>query len=314
MRVLCECTLLREMNPLIMSLAVTTGAVLAAEIVLGLLGLAPTWLLLIPFLWPSVVFYLHTQRLRLDRSPTPSYYPFFLAAVFFMAALAVWGLHRIFWFVREWAIHQAVMLMLIGTAVYAAQMARNVWLDFRKSRDVVAGYISLVLFTGGTMWWLHVCLQFFIATVFQMPGVRAALGIVALGVYCLFAVGKMPPPLHTYHPATKMRMFVPKIVAAYVVTLASFSLLYSGTSSAPIRTFCWTKQDAQGASTPTPLTFADSVYLSVITQTTTGYGDLTPCGSGIRFLAAIQAIFGTMIPLVGFGYLLTSIGEQKPEP
>jgi hypothetical protein len=125
-------SLLREMTPLVISLAVTTGVMVAAEIVLGLFGLAPTWLILIPFLCPSLIFYAHTRHLRSDRSPTPSYYPFLLGAVFFVAALAVWGLHRMFWFVPEWTIHQAVMLMLIGTAVYGAQMARNVWLDFES--------------------------------------------------------------------------------------------------------------------------------------------------------------------------------------
>jgi hypothetical protein len=46
---------------------------------------------------------------------------------------------------------------------------------------------------------------------------------------------------------------------------------------------------------------------SVITQTTTGYGDITPCLPRTRALASLQVLGGTMLLLLGFGYLLTSL-------
>jgi len=138
--------------------------------------------------------------------------------MFMGSAVVLWGLTHVFRFVSSWELHQATALTIAGTAIYAAHFARNVWLDFRTSQDVVAGYISQALISGGTIWWLFVCLQFFIVSTSLNQEVKLMLGIVAVPAYFLAVLRKMPAPLHTYSAATKMRMFVPKLFAAYLVT------------------------------------------------------------------------------------------------
>ncbi len=53
-----------------------------------------------------------------------------------------------------------------------------------------------------------------------------------------------------------------------------------------------------------PLTVVDSFYLSSITITTLGYGDITPIGDAAKILVSIQAVFG--VTLIGLFLLSLS--------
>jgi hypothetical protein len=96
-------------------------------------------------------------------------------------------------------------------------------------------------------------------------------------------------------------MFLPRLVFAYMLLVGTFSILYRAVSWQ--NGFCTTAE----ATSTRPLQIEDAIYLSVITQTTTGYGDITPCLPRTRTLASLQAVGGTMLLLLGFGYLLTSL-------
>ncbi|MCX7933040.1 MAG: potassium channel family protein [Rhodovarius sp.] len=52
------------------------------------------------------------------------------------------------------------------------------------------------------------------------------------------------------------------------------------------------------------ITFTDALHLSVMTLSTVGYGDVTPQDSGIRILAAVQAIIGQLLLLFGFAEIM----------
>ncbi len=51
---------------------------------------------------------------------------------------------------------------------------------------------------------------------------------------------------------------------------------------------------------PAALDFADSLYFSVVTLSTVGYGDITPASQIVRVLVSIQIILGVLLLLFGF--------------
>jgi len=271
----------------------------------------PKWWLFFPFAWPAQMFYSHTQKLRANRPPTPNYYPFFLFGLLFVTAALITWLDQ--WLLSELSStshHVAFGACVAGVAIYASQLARNVWLDFRSSQAVTAGYISLALFTGASSWWFYTAVQFSLAAV--RPSSHHLLRmILAAGIAALYlvVVRRAPPALHSFSASTKMRLFVPKLVVAYVVVLAAFALAYWSASFVSPNAFCWSKGEAHISSIQ-PLSLEEAIYLAVMTQTTTGYGDITPCEHNVRWLAVMQVITGTMLPLIGFGYLISSFGEQ----
>jgi hypothetical protein len=139
----------------------------------------------------------------------------------------------------------------------------------------------------------------------KSPVGRIAFATLLAGIYWVLAA-RRPAKLHDQKRAVKLRMFLPRLVFAYVLLVSTFSILYRVASWE--EGFCTT---ASATTTPTrPLQIEDAIYLSVITQTTTGYGDITPCLPRTRAIASLQALAGTMLLLLGFGYLLTSLDDS----
>lgn len=59
----------------------------------------------------------------------------------------------------------------------------------------------------------------------------------------------------------------------------------------------------------TPLGFIESIYFSVVTITTLGYGDISPSTDAGRILTGIEALLG----IVSIGLFLNSISERRAE-
>lgn len=55
-----------------------------------------------------------------------------------------------------------------------------------------------------------------------------------------------------------------------------------------------------------PLSLVDSFYLSAVTITTLGYGDITPTGNVAKILVSVQAILG----VATIGYFLVSVAQE----
>jgi hypothetical protein len=53
------------------------------------------------------------------------------------------------------SIHEAFVFSVVGMAIYSSQLARFIWLDFKTSKTVTAGYVSLVVLSGSVWWWFY---------------------------------------------------------------------------------------------------------------------------------------------------------------
>lgn len=60
------------------------------------------------------------------------------------------------------------------------------------------------------------------------------------------------------------------------------------------------------------MSFSESLYFSVATMATVGYGDITPVSSVARILAAVQVLVGILLLLFGFSELMTYMRAQRP--
>ncbi|MES2710183.1 MAG: potassium channel family protein [Pseudomonadota bacterium] len=63
------------------------------------------------------------------------------------------------------------------------------------------------------------------------------------------------------------------------------------------------------------LAFPDALYMSLVTQATVGYGDVTPHDDGVRLLAAAQVVLGQLLLLFGFAELMRGRSDGRaPRP
>ena len=65
---------------------------------------------------------------------------------------------------------------------------------------------------------------------------------------------------------------------------------------------------------PTEITFIESLYFSIITLSTVGYGDIIPASPIIQALVAIQIIVGVLLLLFGFNEILGYARTHKDPP
>jgi voltage-gated potassium channel len=63
--------------------------------------------------------------------------------------------------------------------------------------------------------------------------------------------------------------------------------------------------------TPRDLTFVESLYFSLVTISTLGYGDILPVTNAIRFIVGVQSFFGTMLFFFGVHAILTHKKSQE---
>tara|TARA_R110002110_G_scaffold414147_1_gene643229 strand:+ start:89596 stop:90546 length:951 start_codon:yes stop_codon:yes gene_type:complete len=59
----------------------------------------------------------------------------------------------------------------------------------------------------------------------------------------------------------------------------------------------------------TTISFSDSLYFSLITMSTVGYGDITPAAEAVRVVAAIEVILGILLFLFGFAEIMRYVRE-----
>lgn len=59
------------------------------------------------------------------------------------------------------------------------------------------------------------------------------------------------------------------------------------------------------------ISFADSLYFSIVTLSTVGYGDITPASDAVRVISSFQIVCGVLLLLFGFNELFTYSRERR---
>jgi voltage-gated potassium channel len=59
------------------------------------------------------------------------------------------------------------------------------------------------------------------------------------------------------------------------------------------------------------ITYAESLYFSIVTVATVGYGDITPVTDIARFVAAIEVVMGVLLLLFGFSEIMSYMRERR---
>lgn len=62
---------------------------------------------------------------------------------------------------------------------------------------------------------------------------------------------------------------------------------------------------------PRAITFPESLYFSIVTMATVGYGDIVPVSDAARALAAVQVVLGVLLLLVGFSEIFSYTRERQ---
>ena len=61
---------------------------------------------------------------------------------------------------------------------------------------------------------------------------------------------------------------------------------------------------------PHDLGFSDSLYFSIVTMSTLGYGDIAPASQVVRALASIEIVGGVLLLLFGFSEIMRFVNDQ----
>ena len=55
---------------------------------------------------------------------------------------------------------------------------------------------------------------------------------------------------------------------------------------------------------PETISFTESLYFSLITMSTVGYGDITPASEAVRIVASVQIMLGLILVLFAFAEIM----------
>lgn len=62
---------------------------------------------------------------------------------------------------------------------------------------------------------------------------------------------------------------------------------------------------------PRDISYAESLYFSIVTVATVGYGDITPVTDLARLIAAIEVVMGVLLLLFGFSEIMSYMRERR---
>ena len=127
-------------------------------------------------------------------------------------------------------------------------------------------------------------------------------GLVSLGFAVLLAVAAVVVVVRIFEHAEVTLREVVAALSAYLITALAFAFLFNGVSFLDSDPFF--KQDV-------PIEIGDTLYFSVVTVTTLGYGDLTPATDLGRSLVMIETILGQIFLVVLVARLVGSLGIQQ---
>jgi hypothetical protein len=91
------------------------------------------------------------------------------------------------------------------------------------------------------------------------------------------------------------------VAAAYILAAFCFSVLY----------LYLVRQDENAFSSE--LDLGDALYFSIVTMTTTGYGDISPKSGSARFVVCLQILFGFLYNVLFFSIFAGLAGRRRSD-
>jgi uncharacterized membrane protein (UPF0182 family) len=135
-------------------------------------------------------------------------------------------------------------------------------------------------------------------------GEAAKAGVFAIWFYLIWRIfgtikGIYGPESARYLEHTPVWRILLDVMAAYVLAAFCFSVLYVYLA----------RQDANAFSTE--LNLGNALYFSVVSMTTTGYGDISPKSGWAKFVVCLQILFGFLYNVLFFSIFAGLAGRRR---
>ena len=108
-----------------------------------------------------------------------------------------------------------------------------------------------------------------------------------------------PDSVH-YLERTPVWRILLDVIAAYSLAILCFSVVY-----------VYVVRRDEGAFSEV-LKLSNAIYFSIVTMTTTGYGDISPKSGWARFLVSVQILFGFFYTVLFFSIFAGLAGRRRP--
>jgi voltage-gated potassium channel Kch len=134
----------------------------------------------------------------------------------------------------------------------------------------------------------------------------ANFGVFAIWFYLIWRISRTLQGLYgaesaQYLEVTPIWRILLDVTIAFVLAAFCFSVLYVYIAR------------LQGpAAFSGDLTLGEALYFSIVTMTTTGYGDISPKSGLAKFLVSVQILFGFLYNVLFFSIFASFAGRKRP--
>ena len=137
-------------------------------------------------------------------------------------------------------------------------------------------------------------------------GEAAKAGIFAIWFYLIWRIGISiqgiyGPRSALYLEFTPVWRIVLDVTAAFLLAAFCFAVVYVYIA----------RVEGPGAFS-SDLNLGDALYFSIVTMTTTGYGDIAPKSGWAKFVVSVQIIFGFLYTVLFFSIFAGLAGRRRP--
>jgi len=135
-------------------------------------------------------------------------------------------------------------------------------------------------------------------------GEAAKAGVFAIWVYLIWRIfgsirGIYGPDSSQYLERTPLWRILVDVTAAYILAAFCFAVLY----------VYLVRRDANAFSAE--LNLGNALYFSIVSMTTTGYGDISPKSGVAKFIVCIQILFGFLYNVLFFSIFAGLAGRKR---
>jgi hypothetical protein len=136
-------------------------------------------------------------------------------------------------------------------------------------------------------------------------GEAAKAGVFAIWFYLIFRIGRTIRGIYgaqsaQYLELTPIWRILLDVTAAYVLAAFCFSVLY-----------VYIVRLQGPAAFSADLNLGEALYFSIVTMTTTGYGDISPKSGWAKFLVSVQILFGFLYNVLFFSIFAGLAGRKR---